>query len=326
MKTLRLGFALSLACSGLTLVSAPGCSEDCGSCGGGSGGGGGGGGTTDKHVVVLFTSDEHSHLFGFSPELDDYPTPSAAGSGALVGGAARRAVVIARERQAARDAGKDSILVSAGDNQMGCLPHIAFKTRSIDYGTMTALGYDVTTFGNHEFDFGPKALGASLTVATESGGTGAPPIVASNIHFSATDSADDILASYYSTDVIDTKPIHPYRVLTLPSGLKVGVIGYVGINAAHVAPNKTPVLFSVQSGDAKTDGDVQAGLPSLYADLQPWVDKLRNDEKVDLVVALAHGGRGHAGLRQRRRDRFHRERARAQPRSEADAADEQIDG
>lgn len=259
-----------------------------GACGDDTGSGGGGGAAGARQLVVLFTSDEHSHLFAHSPELDDDPTATQAGSGELVGGVSRRFVVLSAERKAAADAGKDSILLSAGDNQMGCLPHLAFETDSIDYGTMKALGYDATTFGNHEFDFGPGPLANSIQAAQA--GAGLPPIVASNLHFSESDPGDDALAGFFSADVGDDKPVHPYRVVTTASGLKVGLIGYVGINAAHVAPNKGPVEFSVRPADHETDGDVDAGLPSLYADLQPIVDKLRNEEKVDVVIAMAHGG------------------------------------
>src|SRR5690348_16370980 len=77
--------------------------------------------TNDRQVTVLFTSDEHSHLFSFSPELDDFPTMTTARSGALHGGVARRAPVFARERAAATAAGRPSVTLSAGDNQMGTL-------------------------------------------------------------------------------------------------------------------------------------------------------------------------------------------------------------
>ena len=289
---------LTIACAAVSALSVLGaaCGDDSDTGGKGgtaasstaSGTGGTGGTGADRHVVILFTSDEHSHLFAFSPELDDDETATAAGDGNLIGGVARRKAVIDSERKAADDAGKDSILVSAGDNQMGCLPHLAFESSSIDYGAMKSLGYDVTTFGNHEFDFGPGALAQSITAAK--GGTGLPPIVASNVHFDDADASDDALAALYAADASDeSKPVHPYRVLTTKHGVKIGVLGYVGINAAHVAPNKTPIAFSAPV-DPDTDGDVQANLPALYADLQPVVDKLRNDEKVDLVVALAHGG------------------------------------
>jgi 2',3'-cyclic-nucleotide 2'-phosphodiesterase (5'-nucleotidase family) len=106
-----------------------------------------------------------------------------------------------------------------------------------------------------------------------------PKVVASNVHFSATDPGDDELAALYGTGAGD-KPIEPYRVVTTASGIKIGFFGYVGLDAAHSAPNSTPVSFS------------QANLPALFADLKPIVDKLRNDEKVDLVVALSHAGIG----------------------------------
>jgi 5'-nucleotidase/UDP-sugar diphosphatase len=226
-------------------------------------------------------------MFSFSPERDDYPMATTAADGTLHGGFARRATLIAKEREAAQAAGKDVLLVSAGDNHMGTLSTLAFQTESIDYGVMKALGYDATTIGNHELDFGPKALAQAIASAAQA--EGLPPIVASNIHFSDTDAGDDDLAALYGPNLSDDKPIHRYLVLNTPGGLKVGVIGYVGVNASHVAPNKAPVSFSAPV-DPKHDGDPDVNLPAVYADLQPVVDTLRNDEHVDLVIGLGHAG------------------------------------
>jgi len=148
-------------------------------------------GPTEPHLVLLFTADEHSHFFSFSPELDDYPAQTTPGAGTLVGGVARRATVLKRERDAAKAAGKSTLTVSAGDNQMGTLVEVGFATDSIDYRTMSSLGYDVTTLGNHEFDFGPGALAKSITAAKSKGGL--PAIVASNLHLSDADPGDDAL-------------------------------------------------------------------------------------------------------------------------------------
>jgi 5'-nucleotidase/UDP-sugar diphosphatase len=275
---------------GCFTVAACGGGDSTGSGGGGSTTGTGGTGGTGKtqSIVLLYTSDEHSHVFSFSPELDDFPSEPQAGSGDLIGGVARRATLIKKERDAAKTAGKDSLLVSAGDNQMGCLPHVAFETDSIDYGTMKDLGYDVTTLGNHEFDFGPGALAKSIDAARAGGGV--PPIVATNIKFSKTSADDDALEKHYSADVKTDAAIHPYRVVTTESGLKVGFIGIVGVNASSVAPLKTPVMFSEEGVDPKDAAKPEVVLPKVYADLQPVVDTLRNTEKVDLVVALSHSG------------------------------------
>src|SRR6185503_11799416 len=86
-----------------------------------------------RKLVLLHTNDEHSHLLGFAPELDDFPAPTTAGTGTIKGGAARRAVVFAQQRAAATAAGADSLTVSAGDNMMGTLFQIAATTASADY-------------------------------------------------------------------------------------------------------------------------------------------------------------------------------------------------
>jgi len=279
-------------------VVAPGCGSEeppggqggspgAGGEGGTAGAGGTGGVTDNRHLVLLYTSDEHSHLFSFSPERDDHPMATTAADGTLHGGVARRAALIAKEREEAKAAGKDVLLMSAGDNHMGTLATLAFQTESVDYAAMKALGYDATTIGNHELDFGPKALAQAIASAAQA--EGVPPIVASNIHFSDTDSRDDDLAALYGSNLADEKPIHRYLVLNTPGGLKVGVIGYVGVDASHVAPNKTPVSFSAPI-DPKHDGDPDVNLPAVYADLQPVVDILRNDEHVDLVIGLGHAG------------------------------------
>src|SRR5580692_5153024 len=104
---------------GLVTITLSAAGEGCGSNNAttkdaGPGEAGEGGAPPGKQVVVLFTSDEHSHLFAFSPELDDFPMATKPGSGTLVGGIARRVTVLAQERAAAAAANKDSILVSAG--------------------------------------------------------------------------------------------------------------------------------------------------------------------------------------------------------------------
>src|SRR5207244_8253576 len=109
-------------------------------------------------------------------------------------------------------------------------------------------------------------------------GSGLPPIVASNIHFSKDSKDDDALETHYSAAASDGAPVHPYRVITTSNGVRVGFIGYVGVNAAHVAPNKGPVQFSALGADPKDEGDPKKILPKLYADLQPIVDTLRGEE------------------------------------------------
>jgi 2',3'-cyclic-nucleotide 2'-phosphodiesterase (5'-nucleotidase family) len=241
-------------------------------------------GKTDRHLVLLHTNDEHSHLFAFGPEIDDWPTHQTPGNGTLVGGVARRATVLAKERMAAQAAHADSLTVSAGDETQGALPEIAFATTSPDLSLMKSLGYDVMCPGNHEFDLGPGGYARAIMAAQAHGGL--PPIVSTNIHFSATDAGDDMLEALYGEGT-SQKPIKRYHVLTTPSGIKVGFLGIMGPNASFYAPLKLPVTFSGNPADEGTSANV---LPILYDDIRPTISDLRDVEHVDVVVALSHSG------------------------------------
>ncbi|HKE19625.1 MAG TPA: metallophosphatase, partial [Kofleriaceae bacterium] len=249
-------------------------------CGGDDKDGGGDNSGEERRLVLFHTNDEHSHLFGFAPELDDFPLPTEPGDGAIVGNIARRAEVLDQERAALADDGIDSLTVSAGDQTQGALPQIAFATGSPDFTIMAQIGYDIMCPGNHEFDLGPEAYAAAIEAVPDM-----PPIVSTNIHFSGDSDGDDALEALYG-DGLSGSRITPYQILETPGGIRVGFIGIMGVNAAFVAPNKTPVLFS---GDPADEGDQAAVLPALYADLQPAVDALR-DEGADVVVALSHSG------------------------------------
>jgi 5'-nucleotidase / UDP-sugar diphosphatase len=235
--------------------------------------------TPPRMLTLLHSNDEHSHLLGLSPELDDFPAPTTAGTGTLKGGASRRAVVLAAERSAAGDAGAATLTVSAGDNMVGTLAQVAdtFPAAAFgsgDYRVLSMLHYDVTTLGNHEFDFGPTEL-ASIVSAAKGSAEGLPAIVASNIHFSGTAGDASLQALFDETGTDTSKPIHRWLVVTASNGLRVGFVGILGIDAASVAPLKAPLTFS-------------ASLAALYTDLQPVVDTVRTVGKADVVVALSH--------------------------------------
>ena len=245
------------------------------------------GSSSPKKLIILHTNDEHSHMLGFGPESDDFPAPTVAGTGTIKGGAARRAVMLAAERAKAKSGGADVLTVSAGDNAMGTLEQLAFSTVGADFRLMKLLGYDVTTLGNHEFDYGPKQLAAAM-IAAKGSSEGMPVVVASNINFSGGAGDAELVAQFEDGHADASKPLHRSWVITTPNGLKVGFIGVMGVNAASLAPLKKPVVFSV--GGSGDETDFAAALIKLYGDLQKVATALRTTDKVDLVVALSHSG------------------------------------
>ena len=120
---------------------------------------------SDKELTILFTHDLHSHLL---------PSANESGEGEY-GGYARLMTAIREQRT--KD--PNAILVDGGDFSMGSLFQTAYATSAIELRMMGAMGYDATTFGNHEFDYLQSGLKSMLKAAADSGDP-VPPIVCAN--------------------------------------------------------------------------------------------------------------------------------------------------
>ena len=108
----------------------------------------------DRLATVLFTHDLHSHLL-----------PATNEEGESYGGYSRLMTAIDAQKKKFPDA----ILVDAGDFSMGSLFQTAYASEAIELRMMGAMGYDATTFGNHEYDYLPAGLASMLNSAVESG-------------------------------------------------------------------------------------------------------------------------------------------------------------
>lgn len=226
------------------------------------------------HLILLHTNDLHGHLEGHAPELDY--TPLATGDDTTRGGFARIAAKVAAERTAATAAGKDVILADSGDFMMGtAFSSFIGTTEATELYEMTQMGYDAITLGNHEFDFTSAGTAATIHAAVARGAT--PPLVASNMTVPA--SAAE-LTQIVSAGLIPTK-----RVVQ-KGNLKIGFLGLMGKNAADVAPLAAPVTFA-------TGAPGQSN--SIAAAAQAVVDDLRNNDHVDIVIALSHSGTDQNG-------------------------------
>ncbi|MEW5693668.1 MAG: metallophosphatase [Candidatus Hydrogenedentota bacterium] len=85
-------------------------------------------------LTLLHTNDMHSHI-----------EPIKGGKYDGLGGCARRMTLIKRLRN------NNTLLLDAGDVIQGT-PYFNFYKGEIEFKSMTAMGYDVMTIGNHEFD------------------------------------------------------------------------------------------------------------------------------------------------------------------------------
>jgi 5'-nucleotidase len=187
-------------------------------------------------VTILHTNDTHS-------QIDPLP---ANDKNAGKGGVARRATLVKRVRKE----NPNTLLIDAGDVLQGT-PYFNFYRGEVEYKAMSAIGYDASTLGNHEFDNGVEALAAALKFANF-----------------------DIVSTNY--DVKGTAlegRIKPYVVKTV-GGIRIGLFG-LGISLTALI---TPENFK---GITYNDPVIAA---------RNVVKTLREQERCALVVCMSHLG------------------------------------
>jgi 5'-nucleotidase len=214
-----------------------------------------------KTFTVLHTNDMHSSLIGMGPS-SDY-TPFSLNDDATRGGYARLATLIAERTKADRDQGPVLVL-DAGDYSMGTAFAAAAREVGGELELMSHMGYDATTFGNHEFDLGPDGLGKAIGVAVKAGKI--PAVVTSNANFTKDDAT---LADLQR--LANDGAIRRYVVIER-GGMRFGIFGVLG-KEAQIYTSGAAASFSDAIESAKE-----------------MVKVLRETEKVDVVIALSHGG------------------------------------
>ena len=190
-----------------------------------------------RHLVILHTNDTHSH---FEPER--------AGEYAGMGGIIERAAFVDSVRKA--EGAGNVLLLHAGDFCQGTT-YFSELGGDLEIQAMNAMGYDVVTLGNHEFDNGLEDLGRRLSSLEM-------PVVVCNYDFSPFEIG---------------KYVKPYVVVER-AGLRIGILG---------------VLCDLKSMVAGDIAERVPEFP-LVETVQKYADLLKGEEKCDLVIALTHIG------------------------------------
>lgn len=214
-----------------------------------------------KTFTILHTNDMHASFIGMGPSADY--TPFTLNDDTTRGGYARLAALITQRTKALHAQGPVLVL-DAGDYSMGTAFSAATRETGGELHLMGKMGYDATTFGNHEFDLGPAGLGKSIGAAVKAGRI--PAVLAANTSFPRNDSTLADLQALTHKGVI-----RRYLVIER-GGLRFGIFGVLG---------KEAMIYT--SGGATNFAD-----PTETA--REVVKTLRETEKVDIVIALSHGG------------------------------------
>ena len=185
---------------------------------------------TENEITVLFTNDLHSHLL---------PSANEDGDGEY-GGYARLMTLI-REQKAQNP---NAVLLDGGDFSMGSLFQTAYPTEALELRIMGAMGYDVTTFGNHEYDYLQKGL-ASMLNAAKNSGDAVPNIVCANYKPALEDCNPEIV------EAMDGYGVKDYVIMER-GGVYYAVFGIFGHDADDCAPNSGMVMEDPVSCAQKT--------------------------------------------------------------------------
>ena len=194
-------------------------------------------GASAQKLTIMHFNDTHSHL-----------EPERAGKSAGRGGVIERAALVDSVRNAVGR--RTFLLLHAGDFNQGTSYYTTLGGM-LEVGLVNALGYDVITLGNHEFDDGIEHLGRRLAGLK-------CPVVCSNYDFSQFE-----LGKY----------VKPYVVLKR-GGMRIGIFGMltdITKVVERTIADRLPKFDDVETADR-------------------WASYLKNEKKCDIVIALTHLG------------------------------------
>lgn len=194
-------------------------------------------GASAQKLTIMHFNDTHSHL-----------EPERAGKSAGRGGVIERAALVDSVRNAVGR--RNFLLLHAGDFNQGTSYYTTLGGM-LEVGLVNALGYDVITLGNHEFDDGIEHLGRRLAGLK-------CPVVCSNYDFSQFE-----LGKY----------VKPYVVLKR-GGMRIGIFGMltdITKVVERTIADRLPKFDDVETADR-------------------WASYLKNEKRCDIVIALTHLG------------------------------------
>lgn len=211
-----------------------------------------------KQIDVLFTHDTHSHLDSFSTIVN--------GKQEKVGGFAKIKTLINEKKKE----DPDTLILDGGDFSMGTLIQTVYDTEAAELRMLGYLGYDVTTLGNHEFDYRSKGLANMLKAAKSSGET-LPEIVVCNVDWESMEKAGLSDGQKQIQSAFETYGVKDY-VMVQKGDVKIAVVGVFGKDALECAPTcelsfKDPIEAVKQT-----------------------VEEIRKNEDADMIACVSHSG------------------------------------
>ena len=211
-----------------------------------------------KQLDVLFTHDTHSHLNSFSTIVD--------GEQKEVGGFAKLKTLIDEKKKE----NPDTLILDGGDFSMGTLIQTVYDTEAAELRMLGYLGCDVSTLGNHEYDYRSKGLADMLTAAKNSGET-VPSLVVCNVDWASMEMNGLSEGQKQIQSAFENYGVKDYVVVE-KGDVKIAVVGVFGVDALKCAPT-CELLFKDPVESVKKT-----------------VEEIKKNEKVDMIACVSHSG------------------------------------
>lgn len=211
-----------------------------------------------KTVDIIFTHDTHSHLNSFSTIEDEKEVE--------IGGFARMKTLINEQKEK----NPDTLVIDGGDFSMGTLIQTVYETQAAELRMLGYLGSEVTTLGNHEFDYRSAGLANMLKSAADSGDE-LPEIALCNVDWETMEQTGLNEGQQQIKDAFAQYQVKDYVVLQ-KGDTGIAVVGVFGDDALACAP--TCELLFKNPVDA----------------VKETVKEIKENEDVDMIVCVSHSG------------------------------------
>ena len=211
-----------------------------------------------RQLDVVFLHDTHSHLDSFFTVEDGQRT--------TVGGFAHIKTLIDQ----AREKNPNLLVLDGGDFSMGTLVQTIYDSDAPELRMLGLLGCDVTTLGNHEFDYRSAGLAGALKAAKESGDP-IPAMVLCNIDWETMEAEGLTEDQRLLKDAFEGYGMKNY-IIVEKGDVRIAVFGIFGVDSLACAPTCVLKFRDASQAAAET------------------VREIRENEDVDMIACVSHAG------------------------------------
>lgn len=212
----------------------------------------------EKKVDVMFLHDTHSHLNEFATVED--------GKSQVMGGFAKIKTLIREQKEK----NPETLLLDAGDFSMGTLVQVVYEEEASEIRMLGELGFEVTTLGNHEFDYKAEGLANMLNSAVSSGDN-LPSLIVCNVDWNKMEETGLTEDQQLLSDAFENFGVKDYIVVE-KNGVKIAITGVFGEDCLDCVPN-CPLEF---------ENPVEA--------VKETVAEIQEKEDVDMIACVSHSG------------------------------------